>query len=216
MNNRFNPIRFYRIRFASCVACAFVVASLGCQPNPKNSSESKQIKTTRQVKASKVSADATENFSANATHDENATPVRVKVTPHPKTSNFTDLQLNKDHTLCVMAFDSITRQSYFLSHYRHLMTEEQIEKSCLLIDSFDSDFADLARQRELILNTATANTDVATLLKNNDIEVILTSRLVRRKIMHEIYTRKQRQQYNEEYEANRRKKNALKEPNPSN
>lgn len=86
------------------------------------------------------------------------------------------------------------------------MTPEQIEKARTLVDSFEPEFSDLARERELILNTATNSTDVPTLLKNNSIEVLLVSRRLRRKIMHEIYTREQLRQYNEEYEANRPKK----------
>ena len=95
------------------------------------------------------------------------------------------------------------------------MSPEQIERGRALVDSFEPEFSDLARQRELILNTATDNTDVATLLKNNNIEVLLTSRRLRRRIMHEIYTREQLQKYNEEYEAEQQQKLAAKKRNRS-
>lgn len=217
MTYRRVPTRFHPIWVAYCAALACLVFCLGCQPTAKRQPNPKKAQAAQEKKTANsgsnyLTATGLANDSSSTTSstgqasDDNRTDHRTSVKPHPKTHNFTDAQLNKDHTLCVLAFDSFTRYSYFLSHYRHLMTPEQIEKARTLVDSFEPEFSDLARERELILNTATNSTDVPTLLKNNSIEVLLVSRRLRRKIMHEIYTREQLRQYNEEYEANRRKK----------
>ena len=228
MRNLGGTIRCYPIRIASYAACVSLVFGVGCQPTGENKASPNEGTTAQPaLGANAVSGrsiptglqDSVSNTNSNipptSAIDDNRPASRAKVQPHPKTSSFTDAQLNKDHTLCVLAFDSFSRHNYFLSLYRHLMSPEQIERGRALVDSFEPEFSDLARQRELILNTATDNTDVATLLKNNNIEVLLTSRRLRRRIMHEIYTREQLQKYNEEYEAEQQQKMAAKKRNRS-
>jgi len=112
MRNLGGTIRFYPIRIASYAACVSLVFGVGCQPTGENKASPKEGATAQQVlEANAVSGrsiptglpDSVSNTNSNTTPtsaiDDNRPASRAKVQPHPKTSSFTDAQLNKDHTL---------------------------------------------------------------------------------------------------------------------
>ena len=134
---------------------------------------------------------------------------RPRVEPHPESYRFNDFQLVKDHTVCVLAFDSVTRHTYFLTHFRHFMTDaKQIDKARDFIDSFDDEFTRLRKQREEIMNNASDDQDMKMLLKNNAVETLLVSRIVRRGIVRTVLNREQRAAHMAEVE-NRREQNQI-------
>jgi hypothetical protein len=117
---------------------------------------------------------------------------RGKVEPHPRTSEFNEAQFAKHHTLCVLAFDSVTRHAHFLHNYRELLSDEQIERVKQLVDARSSAYERLKRQRSEILQKASDNIDVATLLKNNQVETLIVSREIHRKIYRQVLNPEQR------------------------
>ena len=123
------------------------------------------------------------------------------VQPHPQTSEFNQNRLSKDHTLFVVAFDSVTRQDYFLSKYQWLITQSQTEQVQDLVDSFELDFKRLRDQRASILETARDGQDTELLLKNNRIEIVLLSRQVHGSIYREILSEEQCKRYMSEYKS---------------
>ena len=123
------------------------------------------------------------------------------VQPHPQTSEFNQNQLAKDHTLFVVAFDSMTRQNYFLSNYQLIVTQSQIEQVQDLVDSFELDFKRLRDQRASILETARDGQDTELLLKNNRIEIVLLSRQVHGRITREILSEEQRKRFLSEFKS---------------
>ena len=113
----------------------------------------------------------------------------------------------------MLAFDSITRQNYFLAAYRPILTPEQIGPTIELIESFDGRYTELRNARARILEEASDHLDVATMLINNRVEVLELSRLVRRTIFRDILTREQRLQHKQMVEENRARRRKLKEQN---
>ncbi len=146
---------------------------------------------------------ANSDEAAAASGPQQATPAEPPATSipsvevHPEAEKYTETQLGKDHTLCVQAFDRATRQIYFLSHYRPFMEDHQVQPARDLIDSYDMAFRRLGQQRNLILENATDDQDIATLLLNNGVETLLLSREVRRRIVREVLTREQRRAHQE-------------------
>lgn len=205
--------------WVGCLMACLLTFSIGCDAPesapPKPLSTNQQPDVPKQQPQQQPQQQQQQQQQASQTtvqrSDVIATISQNPVAPHPESHRFTDAQLAKDHTIYVLAFDSITRHTYFLSHYRHLMSEDQLEAARNLVDSHKSDFAELANEREIILNGATDEADIQLLLKNNSIKVLLLSRKVRRGIMHNVYTKEQRVQYNQEYAATR-KKRKLKAP----
>ncbi|MDG2013600.1 MAG: hypothetical protein P8J33_08850 [Pirellulaceae bacterium] len=208
---------------AGCLIALMFALSIGCNapeaarkesPATNNSSKKQgpQAATKTQVKTdAKPGLPPQQPSQATGlTTDVIPTLSRDPVEPHPESHRFTDAQLVKDHTIYVLAFDSITRHTYFLSHYRHLMSGDQIEAARNLVDSFKPDFAELSVERETIMNGATDQADMKTLLKNNSVKVLLLSRKVRRGIMHNVYTKEQRLEYNAEFNANRKQRELKK------
>ena len=125
----------------------------------------------------------------------------ASVQPHPRNADLNDFQLNKSHTLFVLAFDSTTRHKYFFTDFQLPMTPPQIEQFRDLVDSHNLDFAKLRDQRAAILETAGDGQDVDVLLRNNRIETVLLSRKIRSIIFREVLTKEQQQQHRDNAKA---------------
>ena len=204
------PSRLSFPEWVGCLMACLVTFSIGCHAPesapPKPSSTNEQPDVPKQQPQQQQPQPQQASQTTGQRSDVIATISQNPVAPHPESHRFTDAQLAKDHTIYVLAFDSITRHTYFLSHYRHLMSEDQLDAARNLVDSHKSDFAELSNERETILNGATDEADIKMLLKNNSIKVLLLSRKVRRGIMHNVYTKEQRVKYNQEYEATRKQR----------
>ena len=118
--------------------------------------------------------------------------------------DFSEVQFAKDHTLFVQAFDSVTRQTYFLANYPEL-NPEQIERVRDLVDSYENQFSDLLNQRAQIMENARDGDQVELRLKNNNIDTLLLGRQVRRTIFKDIMTKEQKEAH--KAKAEERKEN---------
>ncbi|MGI9519951.1 MAG: hypothetical protein ACR2NP_23050 [Pirellulaceae bacterium] len=132
-----------------------------------------------------------------------------KLEPHPEVGKFNEAQLGKDHTLFVLAFDSITRQTYFLANFRHLMNDDQVRQTRELVDSYDGRYAELRDERARILENAADGQDIDTMLLNNRVETLLMGRDLRRKLFREILTEEQQKLHLEESAERRARREAL-------
>ncbi len=146
---------------------------------------------------------------ANAAQDKDPPEQSGTIEVHPEIGRFTEAQLGKDHTVMVLAFDSITRQTYFLSNFRHLMNEEQVRQTRELVDSYDGRFAELRDDRARILENATDSPDVETMLLNNRVETLLLGRALRQRLFREILTREQKKLHMQESKLRQARRKAL-------
>lgn len=180
------------MRLAGIVVCLLALTSCGC----KKGGSKKTVEKKPDQTAAKDRSEAKKKTPVAATDGKQQSDLvdasTSKVPPHPQTDDFTETQRNKDHTLFVIAFNSTTRQKYFMQNYPGLRPN-QYEQMRHLIDSFDHEYRRIRAERAAILSQATDEQETKMLLQNVKTEILVTSRNVRRAIYRHILTKKQQE-----------------------
>jgi hypothetical protein len=139
------------------------------------------------------------DFNRNASAPEARQTVRRKIEPHPQTENLKSL-LTKDHTLCILAFDSIVRENHFIVDF-HGIAPHQTQLVRDLVGSYEIEYEKLRNERSTILENAHDGDQTETALTNVSIKTLLLSKKIRKRIQREILTKKQRRSFHVEYQA---------------
>ena len=207
-----------RIKISAVVLMLLAMPFTGCQkakdPQETEVPHSTTVDSTGTTDAENLTETRANRNLQTATSSGEVVAAPPPVKQHPSASKFTAQQLSKDHTLFVLAFDSITRQTYFLSNYRSLMEDHQVDLTRDLVDSYEPEFARLRNERQKILENAMDDVDVATMLKNNRIDTLLLSRKIRRGIHKTILTREQQLAHQADVKIRRENKKRREEQLP--
>ena len=177
---------------------------------PKNSKNQQAAKQPTTNNTNSESQNPNANQSTGKQAAGNQESENVKVARHPNFDDFTDTQRNKDHTLFVIAFNSTTRQNYFMQNYPGL-EPHQYDAMRQLIDSYEDDYQQLRDERARILNRAMDGQDVKTQLDNIKVEILVTSRIIRRSIHRDILTDAQKAEIRERNKERRAKAEARRQ-----
>ena len=112
----------------------------------------------------------------------------------------------KNHTIFVLALDSVARENYFTSTY-HSLDPQQIERVSVLVDSCELQYSKLLNERSAILEHAVDGDNSEIALTNISVETLLLNQLIRTRIRREIMTQQQREEFNKEFEDKTRAAN---------
>ncbi len=189
-NLRFRAPLFWLYAIAMMIS---VCANSGCDKQSKASAATEEL-------AEPVGQTESVELTESVDEEPEASPFfRQDMEVHPDAAEFSQHKRAKNHTIFVLALDSVARENYFTSMY-HSLDPQQVERVSELIDSYSLQYSKLLKERSVILEHAVDGDNSEIALTNVYVETLLLNQLIRTRIRREIMTQQQRDEFNEQFE----------------
>jgi len=195
---------------APCLALLILIPGLGCssKSTPVSVSQNKtapeQHAETSAVKASQASFQHSSKQSTELAKSDQATTVGLVAqqdnkpakTPSPEDKQaveYTDLQLNKNRTTLMLAFQPDVRARQLIRFPLEKLTLDQQTAGIEMLLGYDYLFQRLIQKRQEVLNVAVDGDDTAAKLRQIKIETLEVMARLRTLVYKKILTKEQQQ-----------------------